>query len=236
MEKITVSELKQIDVDGGVLIDGFPSTGVTNAVATESIIHATQLELVGVLDSDGFPPISIIKNGEPNYPTRIYANQELKVAVFSSYLTLHQSMQRDAANVMLDWAKKHGISHIVSSATMKTKSQDSDIIAVASTKRAKEKVRESGIKILEHGTIPGIPAILLNEGARRNIDVIVILYKSQPEKPDFKATIQLCEAFAKIVPGTSCNLEMLQKEAKIAEQEIEETEQEAKTLRNTMYR
>ena len=79
---IEVKEIIPINIDGGIVINGFPSTGLTSAIATESLINTTQFELGAIIDSDRFPPISIIKNGIPNYPTRIFINNELKVAVF----------------------------------------------------------------------------------------------------------------------------------------------------------
>ena len=94
---IDIKEIIPINVENGILINGFPSTGLTSAVATESLISTTEFELGGIIDSDRFPPISIVKNGLPNYPTRIFVNNELKVAVFSSYLTLDVSLHKTAA-------------------------------------------------------------------------------------------------------------------------------------------
>ena len=107
--RIRIKELKPVNLEGGYLIDGFPSVGFSSAIATESMIHTSQFELVGIIDSDIFPPISIIKDGKPNYPTRIFVNEDLKVGVFLSYLTLDRSLYRTVAKTMLKWAKKHKI-------------------------------------------------------------------------------------------------------------------------------
>ena len=61
--RITIKELKKINLEGGYLVDGFPSVGFSSAIATESMIHTSQFELAGVIDSDMFPPISLIKDG-----------------------------------------------------------------------------------------------------------------------------------------------------------------------------
>jgi uncharacterized protein len=50
------------------------------------MINTSHFELGGIIDSEIFPPISVIKNGKPNYPSRIFVNEDLKVGVFSSYL------------------------------------------------------------------------------------------------------------------------------------------------------
>lgn len=234
--RIRIKELKPINIEGGYLIDGFPSVGFTEAIATESLIHTTQFDLAGILDCDGFPPVSLIKDGKPNYPTRIFVNESLKVAVFSSYLTIAESMHRTVARTMLSWARKHNISLIVSGVAIKSQGDNEQILAVASTDEAKDKLNEAGFSILTHGTIPGIPGLLLNEGMMNNQNVIVILFNAVGTGPDFKASAQLCLAMSKIIPGISCDIAMLQKEAEKAEKNIKEAEEEARDLKSTMYR
>ncbi len=234
--RIRIKEIKPINIEGGYLIDGFPSTGFTSAIATESLIHTSQFELAGIIDSDSFPPVSIIKNGVPNYPTRIFVNNQLKVAVFSSYLTLHESLHKTIARNMLKWSREHKCSLIISSVAVKGTDNQKQITAAASTEAAKSKLKDAEISILEHGTIPGIPGSLLNEGMLYNQNVAVILFNSQQVAPDFKSSVQLCLAMSKLIPGISCNIETLQKEAETAEHDIKETEEEAKSLKDLMYR
>lgn len=234
--RIRIKEIKPINIEGGYLIDGFPSTGFTSAIATESLIHTSQFELAGIIDSDSFPPVSIIKNGIPNYPTRIFVNNQLKVAIFSSYLTLHESLHKTIARNMLKWSREHKCSLIISSVAVKGTDNQKQITAAASTEAAKSKLKDAEISILEHGTIPGIPGSLLNEGMLYNQNVAVILFNSQQVAPDFKSSVQLCLAMSKLIPGISCNIETLQKEAETAEHDIKETEEEAKSLKDLMYR
>ncbi len=233
---ITIKEIKPINIEGGFLVDGFPSIGFTSAIATESLIHTSQFELGGIIDSDIFPPVTIIKDGIPNYPTRIFVNEDLKVAVFSSYLTLHESLHRTMARKMLDWAKQHKCSLIVSSIAVRTSKEEKQEVAAGSTDSAKVKLKEAGFSVLQHGTIPGIPGALLNEGMLNNQDVVVILFNAKDSGPDFKASVDLCMSMAKLVPGISCNIESLLKDAETAEKEIIETEQEARHLKDSMYR
>ncbi len=234
--RIKIKETKPITIEDGYLVDGFPSTGFTSAIATESLINTSQFDLAGFIDSDSFPPVSIIKNGLPNYPSRIFVNNTLKVAVFSSYLTLHESLHRSMARQMLKWAKLHKCALIVSSVAVKQSESEEKIIAAASTDEAKTKLKDANISILEHGTIPGIPGALLNEGMLFNQNVAVILFNAKNIAPDFKSSVQLCTAISKLIPGVACDIKSLQKEAQTAEHEILETDQETKILRDSMYR
>ena len=77
---------------------------------------------------------------------------------------------------------------------------------------------------------------MLNEGWLSHQDVAVILFNAKDTGPDFKASVELCMAMAKLVPGVSCNIESLQKDAETAEKEIKEAEEEARHLTDSMYR
>ena len=200
------------------------------------MIHTSQFKQAGIIDSDSFPPISLIRDGKPNYPARIFVNNDIKVGIFSSYLTVHESLHKSVAQTMLRWAKQHEISLIVSSIAVKMPEGIDGIMAAASTDSARKKVQAAQINILEQGTIPGIPGCLLNQGMLNEQDVIVILFHSVKKgEPDFTASVDLCNSMSKLVPGASCNIELLQQEAEKAEKRIKETEQETKHLRDNMY-
>lgn len=234
--EVLVREILQIDVKEGYLIDGFPYTGLANAIATESLVNTTsQFELAGVLDSELFPPISIIRDEVPNFPARVLVNKNLKVAVFSSYLTPHESIHRDVAKIMLKWATDHKCSFIISSSAIKGDEDTPSVIGVGSTEASKKKLRESGIPVLKNGTIPGIPGILLNEGALVNTNVIVLLCKAKESGPDFRAGAEICMAMTKLVPGASCDLRQLLNEAEGIEQTLKQTEHEAGPLKDAIY-
>ena len=229
-----IRELKKLDLEGGYLIDGFPSVGFSSAISTESMIHTSKFSLAGIISSNQFPALSLIKQGKPNFPTRIFVNEQEKISVFLSYLTLHESLHREAAKLMLNWAKKQKIKLIVSSVAVKTPGLE-EIVAVGSTDAARQKIKDTGFKVLENGIVPGIPGILLNEGCLSNQDVIVILFQSDGTGPDFRSSALLCDAMSKLIPGTACDMELLQKEAEKAETLIKETQQESKHL-DSMYK
>ena len=234
MTNLRIKETIPINIEGGFIINGFPSTGLTSAIATELIINTSNFELAGPIDSDNFPPISIIKNGEPNYPTRIFVNNDLKAAIFSSYITLDVSLHRDAAKMILNWAAEKKCSTILSSITIKTASQE--IMGVASTGTARGKLVSSGIKIIENAVIPGIPGVLLNEGMKNGQNVIVLLVGSESNEPDLRATYNLCTGLSKLVQGITCNLSVLEKQAKQIEEEMKQAETENRDLSESMYR
>lgn len=234
--RLWVKETKPVNIDGGYLIDGFPSVGFTSAIASESLMHGNNYQLVGFVDSYDFPTVSILKDGIPSYATRIYVNPDLKVGVFSSYLTINEPYHRAIAKMMLLWAKKHKCSLVVSSSPMNLSENDKkQIIAAGSTQVARDKIKQAGMLVLQNGTIPGIPGELLNQGMLFNQNVIVVLVNVNESGPDFGSSADLCMAMSKILPGVSCDLTMMRQQAEIAEKQIKQTEKETRVLRDSMY-
>jgi len=234
--KIKIKEFESINLENGYLIDGFPSAGFSSAIASESMIKTSQFKLAGIIDADSFPPISVIKDGKPNYPSRVFVNDELKVAIFLSYLTLDQSLHKITAKTMLEWAQEHKIGLIVSSIAIKSANNDNKITCIGSTESARNKIKDAGLKVLENGTVPGIPGTLLNGGSISGQDVIVIIFQSDGNGPDFKSSVELCTTMSKLIPGASCNISSLQQEAEKAECMIKETQEESEHLKDSMYR
>jgi uncharacterized protein len=223
--EIDIRKLKNVNMKGGILVDGFPSVGLANAIASECLIHSLKTEFVAVIDSPAFPPLSIIKNAMPNFPARVYANEELKLAIFVTELNLDSAMFRPVANMMIDWALDSNCDLIISAAGIpyeegEDAKESPPVFAVGSTPSALKRAAEAGIPPVLNGSVSGIPAILLNEGTWRNYDVLVLLVKVVRDMPDFRAGAAVAEALAKLAPGASCDVPSLLKEAETMEKTL----------------
>jgi uncharacterized protein len=76
--QIEIHTVKKVNLKGGILIDGFPSGGISNSIASMCFMRSIRNELISVLDSSVFPPLSMVYNGTANFPARIYANEDIK--------------------------------------------------------------------------------------------------------------------------------------------------------------
>jgi len=235
---IEVRELKPVDLKGCTVIDGFPSLGLANAIAAECIIESLKLDLVAVLDSDEFPSLSTIYRSTPYFPARIYANEELKLAIFISELTLKESVLKLVGRTILNWAQAHKCSLLLSAAGIPVEDSekaDIDLIAVGSTPNALKKIQSVGIRTLDHGAVTGIPSLLLNEGRLANLDVIVFLVQVLKDAPDFRAAAIVSEAMGKFAPSCQCDVASLVIEAEKVEKRMKKIQTEGRPLRESMY-
>lgn len=258
---------KEINIKGGIVLDGFPSSsGLVNAIASECLIHSAGTDLVAFLDSPDFPPISVVNNYIPQYPMRIYVNENLKVAFFVSDISIDKLVQRDVAQTILKWTAENECKLIISAQGIVSSSSGSgngskdseqedgdyddsnnndtvksttslpplptDIYAATSTESAARLIRElrNAFTHLRVGTVTGIPAILLNEGALTNLDVIVFLVNVLRDVPDFRAAAIISEAVSRIVPSLSCDIGALMVEAQTIENRMKKVRAEQKRI------
>jgi predicted ATP-grasp superfamily ATP-dependent carboligase len=107
-----------------------------------------------------------------------------------------------------------------------------DIYAVTSTEAAAKLIMKSSNDItpLRVGTVTGIPAILLNEGALTNLGIIVFLVNVLRDVPDFHAAAIVSEAISRIVPSLSCDIDGLMVEAQIIEQRMKNVRAEQERI------
>jgi uncharacterized protein len=217
---------RKFNIKGGTVFDGFPSGGLVNAIASEFLIRTAGMELVGVVDSPEFPALSIITNGKPQFPARLYVNEDLKLGIFISELDIFPVMQKEVANAILEWTVEHQCRLIISAAGIMGNEHTltnhaEQVVTVVSTKSAKKLIQGHGFLLLKDGSVTGIPASLLNEGASRGLDVIV-LFVNRTTEADFHAAALVSKAISSLVPIVHTDISSLMEAAEGVENKIKE--------------
>ena len=240
---IEIRKLKEINIEGGVVFDGFHNIGLTSIIACGCFIHSLKTELVGILDSSLFSPMSVIYDDKPNFPARIYANEEKKLGFFISELVLDPSAYRPVADLILRWSKDNKcktIISIVGKAVEKEeekKEEKPSLNVISNSSIIMKELNDAGILSLKNGTINGIPGILLNESNWKNIDVIVFVVDFIFGVPDFRAAANVVQAISKIVPEAYCEIQLLTKEAENIENNLKMINSQASNkFEKQMYR
>jgi uncharacterized protein len=241
---IEIRKLKEINIEGGVVFDGFYNIGLTSTIACSCFINSLETELIGILDSTLFSPISVIYDGKPNFPSRIYANEEKKLGFFVSELVLEPTSYRPVADTILKWSKDNKCKTIISIAgkaiekeDITTTKEESPLKVISNSPIIMKELNDIGILSLTSGTINGIPGILLNESIWKNIDVVVFVVDVILGVPDFRAAANVAQAISKIVPQAYCEIEPLIKEAEKIENNLKMINSQASNrFEKQMYR
>jgi uncharacterized protein len=216
-----------MNLKGGTVIDGFATSGITNTIASECILHSINTQLIATIESSYFSQLSVIRNSVPYFPVRIYANEELKTSIFISEISIDPSLYFLIGNTMLNWAMDNECDLVISSSNIVNPQQVKDvnsteysIAGIGNTAQARNRLSDSKISLLKNGTIGGIPAVLLNQSSQLDIDVIILLVKIMEGIPDFRAAGELSTTISRLVPGVACNVPLLLQEAEKIEKEI----------------
>ena len=240
-----------MDLRNSAVIDGFPSVGLVSTITANYLIGTLQMEQIGILDSIHFPTVSVVRNSEPLNPVRIYAKEKVKegenqVVVFISEFQPPPNLIKLIAGTILDWMIEQGCRMLISPEglvidrgegsldDMKKEDSNNDIgeleaYGIGSTENARKLLKDNDIQQFQEGVISGVAGVLLNEGKRRDFDVISLLAEARPNYPDARAAARVIEAIDKILLHMNIDVKPLYREAEGIEARIMSMQKQAKT-------
>ncbi len=234
--EIGIREFKKIDLKGANVIDGFSSVSPINAIAATYLVSSLNLDQIAALDSEDFPPISMIYDSKPKFPARIYARSDL--AAFVAEFAPHPRLFRCIARAMIEWTKQQQCARIVTAVGIPdiTKGAASEIYSVATTEQARELLSRVGIPQIRVGIIPGLAGVLLNEGRWNQLEVIALVAPIREGMPDAKAAARILEMMAKLLPNLTMDLTPLYQEAERIESALKTLRQQTKPMEDSISR
>lgn len=240
--EVTIHQFKDADFHGATVIDGFPSVGLVSTIAANYLIDMLKLEQVGIVDARHFPTLSVVHNGEPLNPVRIYAGtskdskgKELKLVVFISEFQPAPHLVRPIADAMLEWTQTVGAAMVISPEGLVLEEDeelsvdDVEVYAIGSTVPMRKLIEERGVAPFSHGIITGVSGVLLNVGKRDNFPVISILAEAHANYPDARSAATVIETIGKLL-ALDINVEPLYKEAEGFEKQIKALRKQAEVM------
>ena len=227
---LQVHEFKDVDLTGATIIDGFPSVGLVSTITANYLIDVLELEQIGIMDSKFFPTVSIVRNGVPLYPVRIYAGKG--VCIFISEFQPAPKLIRPIAETILAFAKRKGASTIISPEGLVLDSEGENpeevaVYALGSTQETRDLLAKHKIEQFGNGIITGVSGVLLNLGKKEGVNAISILAEANPNYPDARAAAKVIEAIDKLLPGTKIDVKPLYTEAENIEKTLRMMQKQA---------
>ncbi len=258
MNGVEIVKIKEKDIQGAYVIDGFPSVGLVGSIVANYLVAFLKLEQIAVVESMSFPAVSLVRGGVPHSPVRVYAGErgEDKIVVFVSEFQPPANLIKPLAAAIMDWVRDHQCKMIISpeGAIVQAEPGQADqmgggpgstvgskVWGIGSTKRAMELLKENDIPVFENGVIVGLASVLLNEGVNRDIDVIILLSEAHAEYPDARAAATVTSAIDKILLHTDLDTKPLIDEAAVIEEGLKDVykragkKDELAKIRSIMY-
>jgi len=229
MDGIQIYELKRMDLRGATVIDGFPSVGLVSSIVANYLINALNLTQIGIMDSIYFPTVALVRDGQPMNPVRIYAGPKQddrdQIVVFISEFQPPPNLIKAIASTVLDWAQDARCNLLVCPEGLIVDAQEEgerqvEVYGIGSTEKAMDLIRRNNITAFEEGVITGVAGVLLNEGRKRDFDVITLLSEAHPDYPDARAAARAIEVIDKLLLHTELDARPLYEEAERIEMQL----------------
>ncbi len=230
MDGIQIYELRRMDLRGAVVIDGFPSVGLVSSIVANYLINALGLVQIGIMDSTLFPTVSLVRDGEPMNPVRIYGGPKApdrdQLVVFISEFQPPPNLIKGIASTVLDWTQDQKCNLLVCpeglivDTELAEPDRQVEVYGIGSTDKAMSMLRKNSVTLFEEGVITGVAGVLLNEGRRRDFDVITLLSEAHPDYPDARAAARVIEVIDKLMLHTELDARPLYEEAERIELQL----------------
>jgi uncharacterized protein len=267
MSDIRIYELKKTNLRGATVIDGFPSIGLVSSIVANYLVNALELEQIGIMDSNFFPSISLIRNAQPLNTVRIYASERVRgtdeedidqIVVFISEFQPPPNLIKPISAAILDWIQEQRCSMLISPEGLVIERPDEDeememkaeqeeeeeekevendieakirnleLYGVGSTPNARKLLEDHDVSPFMEGVITGVAGVLLNEGKRRDFNVLSLLAEAHSNYPDARAAARIIEVLDRLVLNIHIDSKPLYKEAEAIEFQIKSIRSQAK--------
>jgi len=240
LEDVEIYEIKKMDLDGAIVIDGFPSVGLVSSIVANYLINLLELEQIGVVDSIYFPTVSLIRNSEPHNPVRIYASEkkegEEQIVVFISEFQPSPNIIKPIAARMIEWAMEEQRCKLIISPeglvvdTSEVEGEMSEeemekrrtaVYGVGSTPEIRRVLEDDEeIKEFAEGVITGVAGVLLNMGKMLKYPVVGLLTEAHPDYPDARSAAKIIEVMDRLFLHRNIDAAPLYEEAEKVEAQI----------------
>ncbi len=235
--EVEIRTFREVDLHDGTVIAAFPSSGLVSTIVASYLISMLDSDQVCAIESEDFPPISMVYAKKPKFPARVYAIHQSKVAVFVCEIPPPRGTHRPLARALLQWTRAHNCRQIVSlegfpSGKEETELADEEprVWGVGSTDKAREELARKSIELLESGVISGVTGVLLNEGRWKNYDVMALLAEARADLPDAHAAVALTKKLSNLLPELKVELGPLQETSRRLEDYLKRLKNQARPV------
>lgn len=196
---------RDLDLSESAVIVAFPTAGVVGPIAASYVVQALELEPVGYVHSDLYPAATIVRDGRPSPPIRVYAGEETcgpagdcsRIVVVLSEVPPPDAAQIPLARRILEWVGD--ARHVIALEGMEVDEEVEPVEGIASTAEGCSVLDKHGIHCLADGVVTGLAGALLNEGLRQDREVVCLVGAVDEEGRDSRAAARVIEALDRIV-------------------------------------
>lgn len=186
------------DHPADALIAGFSEQGLAGLTAAEYLVERLDLSQTGYVAAEELPTITPFEDGKPRHPVRIYAADEVDVAVLVSELFVPVFAAEPFTDALLSWTAESGVDEIAVASGVAMPHADADHRTFYVATEDFRETRLDGVDVppMARGFLDGFNASLLNRGIDSDLRAGVFVTPAHPQAPDVGAALRLVETVA----------------------------------------
>lgn len=187
-----------------LVVIGLPDTGLVGIIAAGHLIEFLKMKEIGYIDSDHFPPIVILHNGQVKNPVRIYSGDGITLVV--SEIPTPARFVNEFGKALVEWIQQKNPKLVLTLGAVpvpnRVNIEKPDVFAVGIGEKAAETMKKAEVKPLEEGMVAGPYASILWQCKKRNVPIVSLLAQSFAEYPDPGAAAAVLEMLSKVIDKT----------------------------------
>jgi uncharacterized protein len=226
---------KKVNLEGHTLLEGFPGIGLIGTIAAGYAVEKLDMEMIGYIYSDAFPPMTTIHKGLPYYPARIYHDKKRPFCVLLAEFVVPSNVVHRLSGEILEFARENKVSRIVSLAGMSSQKAEGEkqvVYGIASSEEMAKFLKDHKIELVQEGVTTGVSGVLIAKCAVENFPAVSLLAESKYGYPDPRAAAKLLEVLDGLV-GLKVDTKALLEEADMIEERMSKMLDQAKKVRTT---
>ena len=217
------------------LILALPDVGLVGAITGLHLVRELgMIDVVGIDSYNMLPPVTVVVEGKPKHPVRIYASKDQRLAVLLTDVPLSPQAIIAFSLAIVRYARSRGIDRLISVTGLGNPArfdlEKPGLYIVSNNPGLEEEVAKvTGAKRMPGGILVGPYSIVLKESHRRGIDNVILLADAFVDIPDPEAAIVAIEAIAKLY-GIKVDTGKLREEADKIKMRLKELMRETRNL------
>ncbi|MEM3454983.1 MAG: PAC2 family protein [Candidatus Micrarchaeia archaeon] len=227
-----IVEVAPIKLKNPILIEGFPGVGMIGTIAAMHLVKEWNMELVGYIDSEAFPPLCTVHNEEPLPAARIYQSKKYNLLVLFSEFVIPISAVSSVANEIVLWGEDKKLSAIISLGGVGIDASKDDVFGIASTEGLKNDLKDAGVTIVKEGVTTGVTGLILANAYVRKFPAAAILTSSRGMNINLIGAAKVLDKLSELL-HIKIDTEKLKKEGEEIEEKLKKLMKESKEAKKT---
>ena len=183
-----------------VLIEGFPGLGLVGTISASYLVEKLQMEPLGYITGEQFPPLAAVHNKRPLFPARMYYSSKHNIIVFISEFVIPIMAVNELSEKIYEFAQKSKVRQVISLGGIAIKGEQDTVYAISSLPELSAQLEKlPGVELIKEGATTGVTGVLLARGAVDKYPVVSLLAESQQGYMDPKASAMVLEALKALI-------------------------------------